>query len=327
MRLAHHRLLLLALICCCANPLAQAQDADLPKGVVKIVVGFAPGGAADTTARVYAEALSRSGLPNVIVENRPGASARIGFDYVRRSVADGLTLSMSPSTVFTLYPLTYQDFGAQPEKDMRAVAQLVDIPTAVIAGVDRPYRTMGEYLDWMKRNPTQVTLGLASLGTSGHLATAAVGKSAGVEVTPVIYRGASPMAIDVASGSLSSGWDAVASFTPIVQSGKVRFLGISGNHRLAALPDVPTMAEQGFPQYEPATSFYGIWVPTATPDATVAALQRAFNAAAKDPDLKSKLEAAGLIVAPATATEMTARELKEREFWRPIVKDSGISLE
>jgi tripartite-type tricarboxylate transporter receptor subunit TctC len=306
---------------------AEKAQAALPSPLT-LVVGYAPGGAADTAARAYAEQLRKDGAGTVIVENRAGASGRIGLNYVKDSKPDGRTMYLVPSPLLTIFPLTYKAPGYDAEKDLRAVATLVDIPTAIATGASQPFDGMKGYIEWAKKDPSSVTsLGVATLGSSGHLGILALNESQGMKIEPLAYRGASPMLIDVSSGIVSIGWDAVASMMPLYQAGKIKFLGVSGTKRLDALPEVKTLAEQGFPEFKAATSFYGIVVPAATPDNTVAALEAAFLKASEAPELRKQLAAKGLIVAPAKGADMAQRTRDELAFWRPVVERTGIVMD
>lgn len=306
---------------------AGAGPAFAQAGVTRIVVPYAPGGAADITGRVYADKLRAAGLPDVIVDNRPGASGRLGLDVVRKSKADGLTLLLVPSPLLTIYPWTYRNLGYDPDADLAPVAMLVEIPTAIAAGVDQPYADMPQFVEWMKKNPARANLGVASVGSSGHLGAAALGKAVGVEIQVVSYKGAAPMLVDVASGQVAIGWDAAASMTQLYRAKKIRLLGVSGTRRVASLPEVPTIREQGFAQFESATSFYAICAPAGTPPERIAVLEKAFLAASADAELTSKLESAGLVPMPLPAAPLAERARRERAFWGPIVKSVGVSLE
>lgn len=305
--------------------------AELPTGLaggnLKIVVGYAAGGAADTVARLYAEQLKDAGFGSVLVDNKPGASARLAWDMVKKSKADGLTLYLAPSPLLTILPLTYKTPGYDADKDLTPVALLVEIPTAVVTGASQPYSSMKQYVEWAKKNPKKATLGLATIGSSGHLGAFALAKAQGFEVTPMAYRGASPMLIDVVGGELSMGWDAAASMLPLYKGGKIKFLGLSGDKRLAALPDVPTAKEQGFAEFVPATSWYAVYAPAGTPPATLAALERSFLAAAAKPELARSLEAAGLVAHAEGRAELAQRAQRERANWAPIVKAAGIVVD
>lgn len=312
-----------------ATAYAQTSDEfkDLPVGVIKIVVGYAPGGAADLTARTFAEQLSKQGVKEVIVDNRPGASTRIANNYVQRADPDGLTLLLGTSPAFTIYPYTYKNLGYEPLTDFRPIAGLVDIPTAIVTGIDQPYNDLKEYVAWAKQHPSETTLGLATLGSSGQLGAVALGKATGIDFAPVVYKGASPMLVDVVSSRVSMGWDAAASMIPLYQGKKIKFLGLSGSERLSTLPGIPTAKEQGYPQFESATSFYGIFAPAGVSDETAAALEKAFLKAASDPGLVSTLKDRGLIAKPMGQDQLRERVKKESAFWEPIVKEAGIQFE
>lgn len=302
---------------------ARAADAE----PMHIIVGYAPGGAADSLARLYAEQLRQDGHGTVVVENRPGASARLALDYVKRAKPDGKTVFIGPSPLFTIFPLTYKKLGYDADKDLIPAAMLTDVPTAVAAGPQQPYRNMKEYIDWAKRNPGGASLGLATIGSAGHLGTVALGKSAGISITPAAYRGAAPMLVDVISGNVSIGWDAVASMMPLYKGGKLQFLGVSGTRRAKALPDVPTMKEQGFSQYDHATSWYGVFVPAGTQADVMAKVEKMFLAASGNAATAAKLEALGLEVVARSGEEARRRIQVERAAWKPIVEATGFVAE
>lgn len=310
----------LALAC---TPAARAQEGDF----TRIVVGFAPGGAADSLARIYAEQLRQDGLGNVLVENKPGASSRLALDFVKKAPADGKTIFIGPSPMFTIFPLTYKKLSYDPDKDLLPVALLTDVPTVIATAVNAPYKTMDQYVQWLKQNPAQGSLGLASIGSAGHLGTFALSKELGLSVTPTPYRGASPMLVDVVSGNVSMGWDAVASMMPLYRGNKLHFLGVSGTHRIKALPDVPTAFEQGYKQFEYATSWYGAYVGGATPEPLRERLQAAFVKASHNPAAAAKLEALGLEVVGKPGSDARERMLRERSAWGPIVKASGFEAQ
>ncbi|SPA49791.1 Extra-cytoplasmic solute receptor [Cupriavidus taiwanensis] len=320
------RLLALAAAAAAALALAAPANAADPEPM-HIIVGYAPGGAADSLARLYAEQLRQDGHGTVVVENRPGASARLALDYVKRARPDGKTVFIGPSPLFTIFPLTYKKLSYDADKDLVPAAVLTDVPTAVVTGVQQPYQNMKEYVGWARRNPGNASLGLATIGSAGHLGTVALGKAEGIAITPAAYRGASPMLVDVVSGNVSIGWDAVASMMPLYKGGKLRFLGVSGARRAKALPEVPTMKEQGFSQYEHATSWYGVFVPAGTQPDVLAQVEKMFLAASANPATAAKLEALGLEVVARPGQEGRRRIQIERAAWKPIVEATGFQAE
>jgi len=305
-------------------PAWAANENDTP---IRIIVGYAPGGAADNLARLYAEQLRQDGHGTVLVENRPGASARLALDYVKRSKPDGKTIFVGPSPLFTIFPLTYKKLGYDADKDLVPAALLTDVPTVIAAGPQQPYKTLGEYVAWVKKNPQQASIGLATIGSAGHLGAVALGNDINVKITPAAYRGASPMLVDVISGNVSMGWDAVASMMQLYKGGKLRFLGVSGTKRAKALPEVPTAKEQGFGQFEYATSWYGAFVPGGTPPEVMARVEKMFIAASNNAATAAKLEGLGLEVVGKTGKEAQQRMLTERAAWKPIVEASGFVAE
>ena len=304
-------------------PAFAADDAE----PTRIIVGFAPGGAADNLARIYAEQLRQDGLGTVLVENKPGASARLALDFVKRAKPDGKTIFIGPSPLFTIFPLTYKKLSYDPDRDVVPVAVLTDVPTVISAGMQQPYRNLKEYMAWAKLNPSKASMGLATLGSAGHLGAVALSKGTGIQITPVAYRGAAPMLVDVVSGNVSMGWDAVASKMQLYKGGKLQFLAVGGTRRVKSLPEVPTANEQGFPQYDFATSWYGAFVPAATPPEVQARLEKMFIAASNNPTSASKLEALGLEVVARPGKEGQERMLKERAAWKPVVEASGYVAE
>jgi tripartite-type tricarboxylate transporter receptor subunit TctC len=306
---------------------SAAAAAESPEVPIRIIVGYAPGGAADNLARIYAEQLRVAGQGTVLVENKPGASARLALDFVKRSKPDGKTIFIGPSPLFTIFPLTYKKLAYDADKDLIPAALLTEVPTVISAGVQKPYKNMKEYVEWAKRNPASASIGLATLGSSGHLGAVALGKASGVPLTPVVYRGASPMLIDVIGGNLSIGWDAVASKMQLYKGGKLQLLGVSGQKRAKALPEVPTLKEQGFNQFEFATSWYGAFVPAGTPPELVAKVEQMFLSASNDASAGAKLEALGLEVVATPGKELARRILTERNHWKPIVEASGFVAE
>ena len=321
--LTTYSVLMLAALCT-AFSVARAQPST--DQTLKIVVGFAPGGAADNVARSFAEQLRQDGNGPIIVENKPGASARIALDYVKQSKPDGQTIFLGPSPLFTVFPLTYKQLTYDADRDLVPVSVMTDIPTAIAAGVNQPYKTMSEYVQWIKQNPSKANIGLATVGNTLQLGTFAIGQAVGVDIPPVAYKGASPMLIDVASGLVSIGADALASQMPLYKAGKINILGVSGSVRAQSAPEIPTMLEQGFNQYLYATSWYGAFVPTATPMHIRTKLEMMFTKAAQGPTLIKNLGAVGLEVIGGSGALALERIKNERTYWAPVVKASGISL-
>jgi tripartite-type tricarboxylate transporter receptor subunit TctC len=313
---------LLALVAAFALPVSAAPAAPL-----RIVVGFAPGGALDMLARAMAEQLRAAGEEQVLVENKPGASTRISIDYVRTAAPNGRTVLLSSNAPLVIFPMTYRSLNYDVDRDFIAVAHLAEVPTVVSAGADRPYRSLPEYIAWARAHPTQANVGLTSLGGALHFAVIGMGRELGLPLMPIPYKGGAPLVTDLVGGQVSLSTDALASQLELHRSGKLRILAVSGLTRNAALPEVPTVHEAGIKAFDHANAAYGAYVPTGTPPDVVRKLESALIAAMRSPQVKEVLGRAGL-----GATGLPGKDLhrvldEERHFWRPIVQASGFRSE
>jgi tripartite-type tricarboxylate transporter receptor subunit TctC len=302
---------------------AQRPTATSPAGPLRLVVGFAPGGALDMLARAVAEQLRAGGEEQVLVENKPGASTRISIDYVRTAAPNGRTVLLSSNAPLVIFPMTYRSLTYDLDRDFIAVAHLAEVPTVVSAGADRPYRSLQDYVAWARAHPKEANVGLTSLGGTLHFAVLEMGRESGLPLTPIPYKGGAPLVTDLVGGQVSLSTDALASQLELHRSGRLRILAVSGLTRNAALPDVPTLHEAGFKAFDHANAAYGAYVPAGTPPDVVRKLESALIAAMRTPQVKEVLGRAGL-----GATGLPGKDLRrvldeERRFWRPIVQASG----
>jgi tripartite-type tricarboxylate transporter receptor subunit TctC len=302
---------------------AQRPTAASPAGPLRLVVGFAPGGALDMLARAVAEQLRAGGEEQVLVENKPGASTRISIDYVRTAAPNGRTVLLSSNAPLVIFPMTYRSLTYDLDRDFIAVAHLAEVPTVVSAGADRPYRSLQDYVAWARAHPKEANVGLTSLGGTLHFAVLEMGRESGLPLTPIPYKGGAPLVTDLVGGQVSLSTDALASQLELHRSGRLRILAVSGLTRNAALPDVPTLHEAGFKAFDHANAAYGAYVPAGTPPDVVRKLESALIAAMRTPQVKEVLGRAGL-----GATGLPGKDLRrvldeERRFWRPIVQASG----
>lgn len=304
---------------------AGAADADATP--TRIVIGFAPGGALDVLARSIADKLRVSLGGVVLVENKTGASTRLAVEAVKRAPPDGKTILISPAPPFVLFPMTYPRLAYDPDKDLIPVAHLADVPLVASSSVNQPFKTMPEYLAWVKSHPESAGFGMASLGGTVHFGVLAMSKAMNLPLTPTAYRGASMMITDVIGGSLPIGIDAIASQVGLQKSGKIRFLGVTGTKRSALLPDVPTLKEAGVTGFDLASGWYSAFVPAGTPAATVARLEKAFIEAVKDPAVQAKMATAGMETTGLPGSEAGKIIRSQRAQWKPIVEASGFKAE
>lgn len=306
-----------------AGAQTQAPAATAGANPLRLVVGFPPGGALDTLARALAEQLRLGGEDQVIVENRPGASTRISIEHVKRSPPNGKTVLLSSNAPLVIFPMTYRQLAYDVDRDFIPVAHLAEVPTVISAGADRPYRTLQEYVSWVRANPSQASVGLTSLGGTLHFAILGMAKTVGVPLNPVAYKGGAPLVADLIGGHVPLSTDALASQLELHRAGKVRILAVSGTRRNASLPDVPTAREAGIDAFDHANASYSAFVPAGTPAEVVARLERAFVAAMQQAQVRNLMTRTGL-EATGLPGAMVSRTLsEERAYWRPLVQASG----
>lgn len=278
-------------------------------------------------ARAVAEQLRAGGEGQVLVENKPGASTRISIDHVRTSAPNGRTILLSSNAPLVIFPMTYRSLNYDVDRDFIAVAHLAEVPTVISAAADRPYRSLRDYIGWVRENPTRANVGLTSLGGTLHFAVLGMGRELGIALTPIPYKGGAPLVTDLVGGHVSLSTDALASQLELHRSGKVRILALSGTKRIAALPDVPTAREAGINAFDHANAAYGAYVPAGTPPDVVKKLESALIAAVRSPQVKEALSRGGLEASGLPGKDLARILDEERRFWRPIVQASGFRSE
>ena len=306
---------------------AHAQASTGGANPLRLVVGFPPGGALDTLARSLAEQLRVGGEEQVIVENRPGAATRISIEHVKRSPPNGRTVLLSSNAPLVIFPMTYRNLAYDVDRDFIPVAHLAEVPTVISAGADRPYRTLQEYVSWVRTNKSEASVGLTSLGGTLHFAVLGMARTVGVPLSPVAYKGGAPLVADLIGGHVPLSTDALASQLELHRAGKVRILAVSGTRRNASLPDVPTAREAGIDAFDHANASYSAFVPAGTPAEVVQRLERAFVAAMQQAQVRSAMARAGLEATGLPGAAVTRTLNTERDFWRPLVQASGFRSE
>ncbi|WP_439588695.1 Bug family tripartite tricarboxylate transporter substrate binding protein [Hydrogenophaga sp.] len=302
---------------------AHAQTAQ----PVKIVIGFPPGGAVDSLARIIAERLRASLDTTVLVENRPGANTFLAMDTVKKSAPDGRTVLINFSPAFTIYPFTFQSLPYNARQDFVPVAQLVKFPLALSAGANQPYKNFDEYRQWLKAAPGRGPVGMPGAGTSAHFAVLEMGKSMGVEMSAVAYKGGAAVLADEMGGHIGAGIDSIGSKLELHRSGKIRLLAVTGSQRTALAPEVPTFAELGVKGLDYPSGWYGAFVAGETPADVVQKLSLALNQALQDPAARKQLENLGLEVAGSTPAELKATIESDTRFWQPVVRETGFKAD
>ena len=292
-----------------------------------MVVPFPPGGSVDIMARQYSEPLSRVlGVP-IVVENRPGAGGSVGAQYVARAKADGYTLVVSSQSSHLANPLTQPQVGYDPVKDFENIAILGRLPNALVVHSSLPFKTFKEFIDYAKKNPGKLNYGSGGVGSMGQLNVEMLKAATGAFTTHIPYRGGTPLITAVLGNEVQFILDNLVIMLPHIQAGKVRALAVANDQRLPQLPDVPTLAEVGYPQLN-LTSWIGIAAPAGTPDAAVQTLHKAVRQVAASPAMIANLKDRGVIppeeMTPAAFEKMMAERMVK---FGDVVKRAGIKAE
>jgi tripartite-type tricarboxylate transporter receptor subunit TctC len=301
-------------------PQVLAQDRTM-----KIVVGFPPGGSADVIARLLAEKLRVSLNQNVIVDNKPGAGGRVALNEVKRAAPDGQTLILSPSGALVIQPWLYSNLGYDPIKDFTPISRITTFDFAVTAGPAAPPGDLKTVLAWMKANPTKANYASSGAGTVPHFAGLLLAQAAGVPLTHVPYKGGAPAAQDLLGGQIPLMVDTASETLEHHKAGKVRILAVTGEQRTKALPDVPTVKEQGINMT--ADAFFGLYGPAGMAPDLVARIDRAVSDALRAPEVQEKIQGFGLVPNHATAAELAAMQAAHLKRWEAPIKASGYKPE
>ncbi len=310
-------LMLTALLATSLAPHAQAQS-----GTMKIVVGYPAGGILDALGRAVAEEYRKSGAGQAYVENKPGAATMMAATEVARAKPDGNTVLLSHSMPFTSYPFTYAKLNYKPE-DLVPVANLANVPVIISTGSMRPYKTIQEYMDAVKTDPSLGSVGLAGLGGPTHFGMLEMARIYNLKLEPVSYSGGPQLVNDEMGGHIPLGMDAAGAQMELYRAGKIRFLGLAGTESVAFLPGVKTLKEQGVQGFDHVKIWYGAYVPKGTPPEVIAKLETAFINIAKNPQLRKNFANLGLELTGESAQSMQQLLDKEKEIWEPIIKKSG----
>ena len=314
----------LALASLAALPLgAQAQD--YPVRPIRLVVPFPPGGPTDVLARIVATRLGeRLGQP-VVVDNKPGASGMIGADMVAKAAPDGYTL-LANASIHVINPSLYAKTAYDAIADFAPVSNLADVPLVLAVHPKLDTRSVKDLVALGKSSKTSLAFASAGNATSQHLSGEAFKLAAGIDLLHVPYKGSAPALTDLIGGQVQLMFDSLPSAMPHLKAGSLRPLAVTTPKRSAALPDVPTIAESGYPGFAIST-WYGVWAPAATPPAVVQRLSREIAAIVRLPEVRAQFAGLGAEPVGNTPDEFAAFTKAELTKWAGIVKRSGAKID
>lgn len=314
---------LLAMVAMAAPWSASAQD--YPNRPVKLIVPFPAGGPTDTLARTLGQVMIASLGHPLIVDNRTGANGNIALDAVVGSKPDGYTLFMTATSISSINPSLLKTMKVDPSTDLIPVAFVASIPNLLVVNPSVPAKNVAELVAHMKSDKT-FNFGANGAGTTTRVGWVMLEKLAGFSVQHIVYRGDAPMMIDLVSNVVQASMPTVFGAAPFVRAGTLRAIGVTSLERSSALPQVPTIAESGFPGYE-ATTWFGITAPKGTPDAIVQQLNAEFNKAMLKPEVEQKLRDLGASPRALSVNQFRDFLQAERKKWSSIVTSSGITAD
>jgi tripartite-type tricarboxylate transporter receptor subunit TctC len=315
--------LLAGLALCAAATLAHAQA--YPTKPIRWVVPYGPG-STDILARILAPKVSAALGQQIVVENRPGAGGSMGSEQVAKGPADGYTLLLGAAASHAVNPALYSKIGYDAVKDFAPIINLASIPNVVIVNPQVPYKTIPELVAAAKAQPGIITYSSNGSGTSQHMSAALFEMLTGVKMVHVPYKGSSEGVVAVTRGDVNVMFANLPPTLALIKDGRVKAIAVTTAKRLAAFPDLPTVAEAGVPGYEVST-WFALFGPAGTPEPVVQRLNREFAAALADHDTRDKLLSQGFTLNGGSPQELGALVRSELVKWAKVVKESGAKAE
>ena len=305
-----------------ASAASKGEAQAYPTKPIRFVVPFAPGGSTDTLARTLGQKMSESLGQQVVIDNRTGANGNIGMEIVAKAPPDGHTIVLGYIANVAIGPSLYDKLPFDPVKDYEPITLLATSPNVLVAHPAVAVHNLKDVIALAKAKPGQINYASASVASVGHLTGELLNQLAGMKMTHVAYKGSGQAVTDLLGGHIQLMFSGFSSTLAHIKSGKLRAIAQTGEKRSPALPDVPTIAESGFPKFE-ATAWYGVHAPAKTPKPIVNKLNAEFVKALKQPDVRERLSSLGFEIA-ATTPEFYGNYIKsEIKKWAKVVKASG----
>ena len=298
-----------------------------PNKPIRLLVPFAPGGSSDIVSRSFAAEMAKTLGQTVLVESKPGGAGNIAMQEAKNSAPDGYTIILGHVGTLAVNPAMFAKLPYDPVKDFTPITLLAKVPSLLVVNAEKmKVKNLKELVEYAKKNPGALNYGSAGNGSSGHLAFAYVALTAGFTATHVPYKGTGPMMTDLLAGRLEATFTGAPPLMAHVKAGTLRTIAVGTAKRSPAMPDVPTVAEQGYPGFE-TSQWYGLLAPTGTPDVIIQKLAQAAVAAGKSPTVSERLSAEAAEPATSTPAEFAAFIKVEAARWNDVVKKSQIKAD
>ena len=307
-----------------AMPIAAAAEA-YPARPVKIIVAFTAGGTSDIMARTLAQRLSERYKQPFVVENKPGAGGNIGTEAVVRAPADGYTLIVNSVGPMAVNPTLYKTLPYDPMTELVPIAQISDVPNVLVVHPSLGVKSIEQFVAYAKANPGKLNYASTGIGTSSHLSGYMLASRAGFDAAHIPYKGAEAVK-DLLAGRIQFMFATIPSIIAHIKAGSVIAIGVSSAKRSRSMPDVPTIAESGFPGFE-AGSWFGLFAPRGTPQAVVAELNRATNEFIAERQVQTRMIEEGADPAGGSPEQFAGFVRREFEKWRGVVRESGATVD
>lgn len=297
-----------------------------PSKPVRIVVPYPPGAITDTLPRMVAEKLRQEWKQAVVVENKPGASGRIGTDHVAKSEPDGHTLAVGIVDTVVTAPFLVKTLPYDPARDLTPITMLARQSYVLVARQGLPASSVGELVQQAKANPGKLRFGSWGLGSAAHLAMEMLEAQSGADLEHVPYKGSAAVTLGIVAGEVDVMFSGYSAMQPHVKAGKLKILGRAALQRVAATPEVPTIAEQGFPGYE-VQAWYGLFAPAGTPKPVIDQIQKSAAKALADPEIQNRVRNYYAETVGNTPEEFSRVVSDERARWSKVISKLNISME
>lgn len=300
--------------------------ADYPTRPVTIIVPFPPGGGVDAMARVVADKLSIAFKQQFVVDNRGGGGGTIGTKAVKSAAADGYTLLLGHTGTISINPTLYPHSGIDPQKDFEPIGMIANFPVALLAHPSFPPKTIGEFINYAKKNPGKLNVGTSAVGTGGYMTAELFKSVAGVDFQIIPYKGTAPVMNDLLGNHVPVAFGVLPPALGNIAGGRLKAIGVTSLKRWSGLPDVPTFDESGLPKFE-AVLRYGLLAPAGTPKEIIDRLSAELHKLAQSPDVQERVRTEGGDPISSTAQEYAKDMVTEDAKWGGLVKKLNLKVD